>query len=61
MVLCQQDHCKHFVAKKDNFDGQEFIIGYTCEAGFDIELHKVRGYERNVPFCEKYERLEEEA
>jgi len=55
MVLCQKDQCRHFLAKKDVFEGQEFIIGYFCEEGFDIELHKSRGYERNVPFCEKYE------
>ena len=56
MVLCQQDQCRHFVAKTDTFDGQEIIIGYRCEEGFDIEVNKFRGYERNVPFCEKYER-----
>jgi len=55
MVLCQKDQCVHFLAKKDVFEGQEFIIGYFCEEGFDIELNKLRGYERNVPFCEKYE------
>lgn len=59
MVLCQQDRCKHFVAQTDRFEEQEIIIGYKCEEGFDIELHKARGYERNIPFCEKYERCDE--
>lgn len=60
MVLCQQDRCQHFAAKTDTFEGQELIIGYYCDAGFDIELNKLRGYERNVPFCERYERMKDE-
>ena len=39
MVLCQQDKCKHLIAMKDNFEGQEFIIGYQCEEGFTIEIN----------------------
>ncbi|GAK54182.1 hypothetical protein U14_05461 [Candidatus Moduliflexus flocculans] len=60
MVRCQQDCCQHFTARTDTFEGQELIIGYYCKHGFDIELNKLRGYERNVPFCERYERMKDE-
>jgi hypothetical protein len=59
MVLCEKDQCKHLVAVKDNFDGQEFIIGYKCEEGFTIEINEDIGYARMAPECEKYERREE--
>ncbi len=56
MVLCQQEQCKHLVAIKDTFDGQEFIIGYTCEEGFTIETNEDIGYARMAQECEKFER-----
>ena len=59
MVLCQQDKCKHLVAIKDNFGDQEFVIGYTCEEGFTIEINDDIGYARLAQECEKYERAEE--
>lgn len=58
MVLCQQNTCKHLVAIKDSFDGQEFIIGYTCEAGFTIEVNDPVGYARLAPECAKYVKAE---
>jgi len=58
MVLCQQDQCKHLVAIKDNFEGQEFIIGYTCEEGFTIEVNADVGYARLAPECERYAKAE---
>lgn len=60
MVRCQQDQCIHLIAMKDNFEGQEFIIGYTCEEGFTIELNDDIGYARLAQECEKYEKAADE-
>ncbi|MBD3304815.1 hypothetical protein GF348_00465 [candidate division KSB3 bacterium] len=59
MVRCQQDQCKHLVEVKDEFEGQEFTIGYKCEEGFTIAMNEDIGYARMAPECEKYERREE--
>jgi hypothetical protein len=59
MVLCEKEKCKHLVAVKDNFDGQEIIIGYKCEEGFAIETNEDIGYARMAPECEKYEKSAE--
>ena len=58
MVLCQQEQCKHLVPVKDSFDDQEFIIGYTCEEGFTIEMNDDIGYARLAQECEKFERTD---
>lgn len=58
MVACQKDQCKHLIAVKDKFEDQEFIIGYTCEKGFTIELNDDIGYARLAPECEGYEKAE---
>lgn len=58
MVACQHDQCKHLIAMKDKFEDQEFIIGYTCEKGFTIELNDEIGYARLAPECEGYEKAD---
>ncbi len=59
MVKCEQDQCQHLVPIKDEFEGQEFIIGYKCEEGFTIAMNDTFGYARMVPECEKFEPKEE--
>lgn len=59
MVPCEKEKCKHLVPIKDNFEGQEFIIGYTCDKGFTVELNDDIGYARLAQECEKYEKAEE--
>lgn len=55
MILCQQEQCKHLVPVKDSFEDQKFIIGYTCEEGFTIEMNDDIGYARLAKECEKFE------